>query len=67
MADWLLNLQVDRLLGLTGPYVVAIELNEEFVGCVGGLGRVWLKQAHYLYFGNARGPGAIMVRIKCHV
>ena len=29
MADWLLNLQVDRLLEVTGPYVVTIELKRK--------------------------------------
>ncbi len=67
MADWMLNLQEDRLSKLTGSYVIAIELDEEFVGFVGKLGKIFLKPGHYLYFGNARGPGGIGARIKRHL
>ena len=67
IADWLLNMQEDRLLKLPGAYVIAIELNEEFVGRVGSLGQICLKPGQYLYFGNARGPGGIRARIKRHL
>ena len=60
-------MQEDRLPKQPGSYVIAIELKEEFVGCVGSLGEICLKPGRYLYFGNARGPGGIRARIKRHL